>query len=756
MKRIYLAFLFISLSLTLPAQQGKRVYISLDVSGSMTGNKYVLANYTTQMIVSLCDDDDEVSMIVYGQEECLSKNNKPLSVIQKPMNSLKFGRPKSRVSQFDDIIGFNNVYRPSENGQNWLFVIGDGQWGTEGREYKSDRKKFAEFVQEGKLNVCYLQTGYSLSEDNDFTQFAKEFGVIDIRKSDTNPSTIKEGCDHFARKILGFSEVPLKIKKTGQKGISIKTEMPLKGFYLVYQDEVTPERLPKVEKITVGSNTMQAKLKGIPTTIPLKSNGGEVNLSGCVYYVEGNIYTKTEIEVNFDKGIIPANITIYPIVKEVEFSSAVVTPIGRPLEQLDSHTRTICRNENTALVRIELSKASQENLAEGLLQKTTVVVKANNKEYTTRYKNGSFECEIDLIEDETPYYAECDCPGYFKRITPITKILKGDCPPAKPEKLDVEERPVADLGTITFEQLKNEDIAFTINDSLTHEALNPELFDITFDIDEGFMYEEPKVRIENGVIHLELRPKGDWCECLFPTTLNVKMISTPKDEAFQEYGKNYVQMVFPLQAEVIKDHPWLSRCLWVIVTLVALLLCIIYLRMLLKKNRFHKYARVKNLYYMEDEPKEIEKNGHPLRRKGFAAWFSRWLNPFGDEKNTVSFIRPRTRAITFTASPSKMRILMASTSFDANTMVIPNYTPKVNSKKGQRGMKDEEPIGISSGTSIEIKNVQAGETTRLGHLKFIVQGKDDEGGYRFFIGLLLFLAVIAFILLLGLLIKSFI
>ena len=53
-------------ALTLYAQQPKQVYITLDVSGSMGGNKYVLANYTTQMIVALCDADDDVHMIVYG------------------------------------------------------------------------------------------------------------------------------------------------------------------------------------------------------------------------------------------------------------------------------------------------------------------------------------------------------------------------------------------------------------------------------------------------------------------------------------------------------------------------------------------------------------------------------------------------------------------------------------------------------------------------------------------------------------------
>ena len=73
MKRLKSIVLLLMLATILSAQQAKQVYITLDVSGSMTGNKYALANYTTQMIVTLCDDDDDIYMIVYGVEECLSK-----------------------------------------------------------------------------------------------------------------------------------------------------------------------------------------------------------------------------------------------------------------------------------------------------------------------------------------------------------------------------------------------------------------------------------------------------------------------------------------------------------------------------------------------------------------------------------------------------------------------------------------------------------------------------------------------------------
>ena len=753
MKRNILFFLFLLSAVILSAQKGKRVYITLDVSGSMTGNKYALANYTTQMIVTLCGEDDEVSMIVYGIEKKLSGEQNPLQIIQKPMSHLRFGNPRSSVSQFDDIMGFNAVYSPSREKQDWLFIIGDGQWSTQSNGYKADRETFSHTIEQGNLNVCYLQTGENLNESSDFTDYVEDFGVVDICKSSTDPKTIQDGCDHFARKILGFSETTLDIHKDGDNSIRLMAELPLQEFLLVYQDEVAPRHLPKIRVAQYDGTSLNVRHKGTPTTIPVGQNA--VKLSGNVWHIKGGstIPARTEITIEFDKNVDTKKIRVYPLVKDVRFGSMGFTRVGEGLKQLDDKTFSICRDEKNAVVRIELDKNCKTSIPEELVEKTKVVVKANGKDYPAKFKDGGFECTIDLKDDETPYYAECDCPGYFKRVTPITTIVKGDCGPVEPPTPPVVRQDAVDFGAISFEQLQKGSIKGVIKDSESLETLDPNKFDLSVEMSDGFLYEDPAVSIQGDTIAIDVRPRGDWCECLFPNDLNLTVVSTPKPGAFVAADKSYVRAEHPIHLQIQKGRPWMARCFWAIMTLIALLLLCFYLRALLKKNRFHKRARLKNLYYVDDEPKEIEKSGHPLRRPGFSAWCDRWLNPFGDEKRTVSFIRPRTKAITFMASPSKMRILMSGASFDASSMVVPNYTPK---DKGKKDTKNNEPIIISSGTSIEIKRTQAGETTRLGHLRFIVQGKDDEGGYRFFVGLLLFLAVVGIIALTVLLIRSFI
>ena len=66
MKRLFVICTLLLTAVVMSAQEAKRVYITLDVSGSMIGDKYNLANYTTQMIVTLCDDDDDVSFPVHA------------------------------------------------------------------------------------------------------------------------------------------------------------------------------------------------------------------------------------------------------------------------------------------------------------------------------------------------------------------------------------------------------------------------------------------------------------------------------------------------------------------------------------------------------------------------------------------------------------------------------------------------------------------------------------------------------------------
>ena len=747
MKRVLLTIAFLLSVLALSARQDKRVYITLDVSGSMTGDKYALANYTAQMLVTLCDDNDEIRLIIAGKENSLSRTGDGLRSLQHPINRIPlipFGADTD--FEINDIIVFNRTYRPSKTKQDWIFIIGDGIWDYDAR-FDPAVKDFAKIVEKGDLNVCYLQTGSSLVENNGFTQFLETLGVADIGKSSVDPNSIRSGCDRFARKILGFSDVPLAINKTGSRSITLKTELPVLGFYLVYQDEVDPKNLPNLEKVSADGQTLQTEHRGTPTTIPTKDSRVSVDLSGNVWKVSSRdpLPVGTEIEAVFDRDVDPANILVYPIVDNVEFGAIGLLPGGKQLKQVDSHTFTICRDESTAWVRTELTEKTKEALPETVLKDTKVIVKANNKEYEAKYKNGGFECEIDLVEDETQYYAEAEYPGYFKRVTPIMTITKAECSSPSPKDLPVNQLEDLDIGVVPFRDLRDGSITFTILDSKSKEVLDPDLFDIQLKTENDYLYDELIVDVQDdNTITVKARPKGNWCECFFPDSLKLTLVSTPKEDAYKEYGKNYEQSKKTIRMKILKDRPWLLRCWWVIMTIIGLLLLFFYLSAMQRKRRFKKSAMVSPTYY-DYRGRKIEQSGFPLRKNGFKAWLARWFWP-GSEQNTLYWSKPNVSSLKFIASDSFDAVLLPKEgNIDPTTMTISGYNPK-------KDTTPKEPIKLGNKGRI---TVTAPNGKDDGYLTFTSGNEAGGSGYRLLLGILRIASLIAVAVLLFLTVRSF-
>ena len=733
---ICLAFALFPLS----AQQIRRVYITLDVSGSMRGDKYTLANYTAQMIATLCDDDDEVCLIIGGNPTYLSKGANQLQDIQYPYS--RHSHIPYNVTQFGDIVGFNRIYSPSSKKQDWLFIIGDGVWETEDSDYKEDRQKFKSTVESGQLNVCFLQTGYRENEISDFLEFVEPMGIVDIKKTSTSTKSIQEGCDFFAKKILGFSDVPLKVKDSGKNSITINSELPLSEFVVVYQQEVESQNLPGLQSAFAGGNSLMVTLKGTPTTTPVRTSA-DARLSGNVWRIESSMFIPAgeTIELTFDKNVNPKNISIFPVIKELDFSSIGLTPTGNSLKRINSNVLSICKDEDKAVVKVKLNGSSRQLIPEDLLKRTKVEIKANNRSYSAKYDNGSFEAEIDLIDDETQYYAEIDCPGYFKRVTDITTIRKVECEAAEPV---IKRNQVSEFGTMTFDQLKNGEIRGTFHDIQTLEILDPNKFDVTVEIDDDLMYETPRVRVEGNELVIEAHPLGDWCECLFPKELDILVVSRQKEDAFQDEGKRYDVLEQPIHLTIEKTRAFIPRCMWVIITLAILLVMLVYIRAIIKKHRFKKNARITSVYYNYYGSPVQGTGGRYLRKEGFLAWMARWFSPI-DEKVTLSWSKPTVSAFTLMASDSKEIVNIHKKSFPAKTMNLPGYDPEIEDS-------DEKYIQWGDGETINVSQRDGGKD---GDLTFVAGEEDDGAGFRIFMGILFVLCLVAFVSLAWMLLRTF-
>ena len=338
----------------------------------------------------------------------------------------------------------------------------------------------------------------------------------------------------------------------------------------------------------------------------------------------------------------------------------------------------------------------------------------------------------------------------FNAVDDYGFIVDGKGGSSLPPQLDTLSEKQTE-GILAKDLMKEGNTQVVALDALGNDlAINPDDYDIIAETDLDFLFDEVSAEIKDGSMIVHLRSKSRFCDCFFPESIPVNVILTPKSNAAAPDGQ-LKRIVIPLIVPILEREPWLSRCLWVVVTLLILLLFLTYLRALLKKNRFHKYARIKNSYVVEDQLKETERNGKPLRKPGFLAWMNRWFNPFTAEKNTLSFSRPKTGAITFVATESKHRVGISRSSYSPKTMTIPNYSAAMD--RTATG-KQRKLIDFSSGTAIEIKKTDGHGTTRLGHLHFIVQRKDDERGFRILILLVMLLTMAIIVLLTILLLRG--
>lgn len=312
---------------------------------------------------------------------------------------------------------------------------------------------------------------------------------------------------------------------------------------------------------------------------------------------------------------------------------------------------------------------------------------------------------------------------------------------AQQESVNVME--TIEIAPKTFDQLKVEPIRGTIYEIGDKDhALDPNKFYIDIEVENGFMFEDPKISFEGEVIVLDLRPRGDWCECLFPKDVNLQLISTPKEGAFEEEGKQFIKTVNPVHFVLEKNHGWFSRCFWILATIVALLLFAFYLQALLKKNRFRKSARIKYTF-MEMKGSVVREtglnNGPKLREKGFVPWLKRWLVPFVDETRTILWTVPPAGSMTYVAGKSRNKVYFTKESFVPNKMQMGKFDPQQNKEK----LVEMDDV---------IKVLR--ERRYQGRLEFDSGNKNDEKYYRLVVTILMILSIVAALALIVLMIKS--
>ena len=418
----------------------------------------------------------------------------------------------------------------------------------------------------------------------------------------------------------------------------------------------------------------------------------------------------------------------------------VINPVPKGLRQIDDRTSAVCLYDDKALVTIELETEDESILSKQCLKKTKVVVYANGKTYNARLSDEHFECEIDILQDTTAYYAvvECPDPEFTLQTEQHYLVRSNDC---DPERIPTTQGETVHAGSLNVADLKRGDKPIEVNfqDKDDYRDINLDDYEVEVDSKSIFV-EEVTVGKKGNQLQLTPKLRGDWCDCFLPEQLDFRVRLIPKS-----YENGATPIVMPVTIGVDRQSSWISGCQWVLVALAALLVLLCYLRAILRKRRFKKNATITPVYYDRYGEEVDDGSGQRLRKTGFAAWFARWFVP-GTEKRTLSFESPEAGTLKFSASESVDAVEIPKNCIDPEIMDVDGYDPECDSTPSR-------PVRLASNGRI---NVKKSNGTRDGYLYFTPGCTNDGTGYRLFLGVLIFVDIVAVIALTVVIIRGLI
>ena len=273
-------------------------------------------------------------------------------------------------------------------------------------------------------------------------------------------------------------------------------------------------------------------------------------------------------------------------------------------------------------------------------------------------------------------------------------------------------------------------------DTINKEGI---LVDIVAESNYDYLLNPIEANIYADTIILGITPNNVWCDCFVPSTLKVNVIIT------YESDDGLRRVVVPMTVPIVRNRSWLSRCLWVLLTIAGLGLLLFYLWGLLKKNRFKRSAWILEQHLeLKGSIRRMTdwKKSKRLRDKSFIAWLNRWFVPFRDERRTLNWpsnVPPEAGPITFVAGRSKETVLITRNSISSK-LKMTGFDPKNTDDK--RTLLDMDPVSVYDNRICK------------GGLKYDPEGKDDEKYFRIIIGTLIVLAVTIICVLAFLMLKA--
>ena len=726
------------------APKPKRIYITLDVSGSMIGNKYIMANYAAQSISVFSNPDDHVYLYYLGKQHDISGAD-GYKQIQKPFTSLT---GQYQYLEISDLTQFLKDYHVDARYQDWLFIIGDGQWDYVRAKPEYDKTTLAlkQKIEEGNIQVCYLQTGNTLTERYAFTTFLEEMNspVVDIKTSDTTASSVLGHCVYFANRILGFSNTNVELHQQDEQYVTFRSDFPLERCLLVYQSSRSGATETKIVEALCKGTALSSQVKGNPSTKPLVT-GGKPVVNGIVWELSSpqTMPANDTVVVHFNQPVEVQSLKLYPYV-DVTIGMHPWSVAMDTLPEVASNRYYLCDQENKLLVKVSATDKYGHKFSPQLMQRMEVKFAVAGREHAATYSSSdtTFQATLEMPGDTLSYFTMVECPGYFSRVTSRQTVMKSAdaCPP---EKAPLITLPVQRFEAVTF-GLMREGNGFggQIDDPLFNTIANTGSFDeISLSGHDSWMLEKAEITYEDGHVVLCQHPRNELCECAFPDTLCYEVTLRSK-RGIRHDDKLYEGFKVPVRIPVEK-RGWMARCWMYLAIMGGLLLLFVYIRALKRKRRFGKTSGVKAVSYGRWGEEEDDNYQLSLRKEGLGAWLARWFWP-GSEKNTLSFVDPDSVTMSFVAGDSINTVRIPRGSIDPMLVSVDGYD-------FENEYNTPDYVKVSNNGRIEImKNSE----TKAGYLMYVTGDKTGDGWFRFLSSLLMIATVAAECFVIWILVKS--
>ena len=598
----------------------RQTYITLDYSGSMSGDKYMISNFTAQLI-TLLNDRDEVCVIMNGVVKKISGTPdayKQLRIAQ-PNVRQQWGDSQYR-SQIGDIEAFNRNFRTDPDKNQWLFIIGDGNWNT--ARYPAVTESFSKITASaGGLKIFYIPYGSSEFYPSDFTTFIRQLRNVRIMNGSTS---VRNVFNNSVVLIYYLTSADCQTPQTtiiDRQTAEVTTEIPAKKYLIFYQDNKTEQELPQIISAVSDTVKLNVSLLGKPSTSGLQYKNYQTLLSSALWEVEGkNNKPVSFLTLKFDREIEPGKLKVF------------MFPDQSFLLKNDSII-TVSSRANTSVPGTK----SQES---------TILL--NKSEFTNALKIASGHNNLS----ESGNVNRPTQTGLRPKITPLKpKAIIYQAPPLTPVtfRKSASQKP----GTGYLLYVKRNDL------------INPEKVDISFPVSYNLFFKDIFSWTDEDKLIFLLEPRNGFSQYLMPDTLDLNLIIQTKRNTPSKSATEEEITIKTATAKVNIPVDELLR------RLVYGILLIIYLILLSRKARFKKGAMINYLSGNETD----HRISVLLRKKGFINWLNRWFNAFVAEKSAIVFEKTGNN-ITFVARRKRSAIKIHKKDVDSSTMSFRQYAWK--------------------------------------------------------------------------------